>query len=43
MFFQQNNACMFLDNVPVHKSVNAMAAINDCDFEFIQHPPFTTP
>ena len=26
------------DNAPAHTSVNAMAAINDCGFELIQHP-----
>ena len=27
------------DNAPAHKSVVAMAAVHDCDFELIDHPP----
>ena len=29
------------DNAPVHKSVIAMAAIHDCGFKFIKHPPYS--
>ena len=29
------------DNAPVHKSVIAMAAINDCGFKLIEHPPYS--
>ena len=29
------------DNAPAHKSVVAMAAINDCGFELVQHPPYS--
>ena len=28
------------DNAPVHKSVIAMAAIHDCGFKLIEHPPY---
>uniref|UniRef100_A0A3Q1F3Z6 Tc1-like transposase DDE domain-containing protein n=1 Tax=Acanthochromis polyacanthus TaxID=80966 RepID=A0A3Q1F3Z6_9TELE len=28
------------DNAPVHKSVVAMAAIHECGFELVQHPPY---
>ena len=27
------------DNAPAHKSVGAMAAVHDYDFELIDHPP----
>ena len=30
-----------LDNTPVHKSVIAMAAIHDCGFKLIEHPPYS--
>ena len=30
------------DNAPAHRSVITMAAINDCDFELIQHPPYSS-
>ena len=29
------------DNAPVHKSVIAMAAIHDCGFKLIEHPPYS--
>ena len=29
------------DNAPVHKSAIAMAAINDCGFELVEHPPYS--
>ena len=29
------------DNAPVHKSVIAMAAIHDCGFKSIAHPPYS--
>ncbi|KAK3094644.1 hypothetical protein FSP39_004374 [Pinctada imbricata] len=29
------------DNTPVHKSVTAMAAIHDCGFNLIGHPPYS--
>ena len=32
---------LHLDNAPAHTSVIALAAINDCGFELIQHPPFS--
>ena len=28
-------------NPPAHTSVIAMAAINDCGFDLIQHPPYS--
>ena len=30
------------DNAPVHKAVIAMAAIHDCGFKLIEHPPYST-
>ena len=27
------------DNAPAHKSVVAMAAVHDCGFELVDHPP----
>ncbi|MCU7903102.1 MAG: transposase [Candidatus Thiodiazotropha sp. (ex Lucinoma aequizonata)] len=29
------------DNAPAHKSVVAMAALHDCGFELIGHPPYS--
>ena len=29
------------DNVPAHKSMVAMAAMRDCGFELIDHPPYS--
>ena len=29
------------DNAPAHKSVIAMAAVHDCGFELIEHPPYS--
>ena len=29
------------DNSPAHKSVVAMAAVHDCDFELVDHPPYS--
>ena len=29
------------DNAPIHKSVIAMAAIHDCGFKLIEHPPYS--
>ena len=29
------------DNAPVHKPVIAMAAIHDCGFKLIEHPPYS--
>ena len=30
-----------LDNAPAHKSVVAMAAVRDCSFELVDHPPYS--
>ena len=30
-----------LDNAPAHKSVVAMAAVCDCGFELVDHPPYS--
>ena len=29
------------DNAPAHKSVVAMAAVRDCGFELVDHPPYS--
>ena len=29
------------DNAPAHKSVVAMAAVHDYDFELVDHPPYS--
>uniref|UniRef100_A0A3Q0T0Y3 Histone-lysine N-methyltransferase SETMAR n=1 Tax=Amphilophus citrinellus TaxID=61819 RepID=A0A3Q0T0Y3_AMPCI len=29
------------DNAPAHKSVVAMAAVYNCDFELVDHPPYS--
>ena len=29
------------DNAPAHKSVVAMAAVHDCGFELVDHPPYS--
>ena len=29
------------DNAPAHKSTVAMAAINECGFELLEHPPYS--
>ena len=29
------------DNVPAHKSVVTMAAVHDCGFELVDHPPYS--
>ena len=29
------------DNAPAHKSVVAMAALCDCGFELVDHPPYS--
>ena len=34
VLFYQNNA-------PAHKSVVAMAAVRDCGFELVDHPPYS--
>ncbi|KAK3100612.1 hypothetical protein FSP39_022596 [Pinctada imbricata] len=34
-------ALFLQDNAPVHKSVTAMAAIYDCSFNLIEHPPYS--
>ena len=31
------------DNAPAHKSVVAMAAVCDCGFELVDHPPYSSP
>ena len=34
--------CIFLqDNAPAHKSINAMAKINEFRFELLSHPPYS--
>ena len=30
----------YKENAPAHNSVTAMAAINDCGFDLIQHPSY---
>ena len=29
------------DNAPAHKPVVAMAAVHDCGFELVDHPPYS--
>ena len=29
------------DNAPAHKSVVAIAAVSDCGFELVDHPPYS--
>ncbi|KAK3103228.1 hypothetical protein FSP39_017584, partial [Pinctada imbricata] len=36
-----NGVLFHQDNAPVHKSVTAMATIHDCNFNLIEHPPYS--
>ena len=36
-----HGVCLLQDNAPVHKVAVAKAAVKECDFKEIEHPPYS--